>query len=277
MKKISVSAPLTMLPIAFLTIVSLIIMTQAGLASSERGLEIAKETALRDDGFGDFTVEGQMLLKNKAGKESVRKFITTTLEIPNLSEGDKSVIVFSEPRDVKGTALLTHTKIEPEDDSQWIFLPAIKRTKRISSSNRTGKFVSSEFSYEDLGSEEVEDNEHIWLADMPCPTDESLTCAQVESRPKNARSGYSKRVSYTDLDEYRVHKIEFYNRRGDLEKVLIFEDYSQYLGQYWRSHKMIMENIQTGKSTKLNWGEYSFRKGLTEQDFTPQALERSSR
>ena len=277
MKKTSVSTPLTMLPIVFLTIASLIIMTQPVLASSERGLEIAKETALRDDGFGDFTVEGQMILKNKAGKESVRKFITTTLEIPNLSEGDKSVIVFSHPRDVKGTALLTHTKIEPEDDSQWIFLPAIKRTKRISSSNRTGKFVSSEFSYEDLGSEEVEDNEHIWLEDLPCPTDESLTCAQVESRPKNARSGYSKRVSYTDLDEYRVHKIEFYNRRGDLEKVLIFEDYSQYLGQYWRSHKMIMENIQTGKSTRLNWGEYSFRNGLTEQDFTPQALERSSR
>jgi hypothetical protein len=84
-------------------------------------------------------------------------------------------------------------------------------------------------------------------------------------------------VSYTDLDEYRVHKIEFYNRRGDLEKILTFEDYSQYLGQYWRSHNMIMENIQTGKSTRLNWGEYSFRKGLTEQDFTPQALERYSR
>ncbi len=277
MKKTSLSTPIILLPLAFLTITPFTIMPQPALASAEKGLEIAEETALRDYGFGDFSVEGQMILKNKAGKESVRKFTTTTLENPDLSEGDKSVIVFSEPRDVKGTALLTHTKIEPEDDSQWIFLPAIKRTKRISSSNRTGKFVSSEFSYEDLGSEEVEDNEHIWLADMPCPTDESLTCAQVESRPKNARSGYSKRVSYTDLDEYRVHKIEFYNRRGDLEKVLTFDDYSQYLGQYWRSHKMIMENIQTGKSTKLNWGEYSFRKGLTEQDFTPQALERSSR
>ena len=277
MKKTSLSTPMILLPLAFLAITPFIIIPQPAFASAEKGVEIAQETARRDDGFGDFSVEGQMILKNKAGKESVRKFVTTTLEIPHLSEGDKSVIVFSEPRDVKGTALLTHTKIEPEDDSQWIFLPAIKRTKRISSSNRTGKFVSSEFSYEDLGSEEVKDNEHIWLADMPCPTDESLTCAQVESRPKNARSGYSKRVSYTDLDEYRVHRIEFYNRRGDLEKVLTFEDYGQYLGQYWRSHKMLMENIQTGKSTKLNWGEYSFRKGLTEQEFSPQALERSSR
>ena len=147
-------------------------------------MEIAEETSKRDDGFINFTVEGQMILKNKAGKESLRKFKTTTLENPDPREGDKGIIVFLEPRDVKGTSLLTHSKIEPEDDSQWIFLPAIKRVKRISSSNRTGKFVSSEFSYEDLGSEEVMDNEHIWLLDLPCPTDAELTCAKVESRPK---------------------------------------------------------------------------------------------
>ena len=100
-----------------------------------------------------------MVLKNKAGNESVRKFRSTILEAADASEGDRSIITFSEPRDVHGTALLTHSKIEPDDDSQWIFLPAVKRVKRISSSNRTGKFVSSEFSYEDLGSEEVADND----------------------------------------------------------------------------------------------------------------------
>ena len=63
---------------------------------------------------------------------------------------------------------MTHSKIEPDDDAQWIFLPAVKRVKRISSSNRTGKFVSSEFSYEDLGSEEVADNTHIWLENATC-------------------------------------------------------------------------------------------------------------
>ena len=146
----------------------------------------------------------------------------------------------------------------------------MKRVKRISSSNRTGKFVSSEFSYEDLGSEEVADNDHIWLEDAACEHDASLTCAAVESRPKNKRSGYSRRVSFIDLDEYRVHRIDFYNRRGDLEKSLRFEDYRQYEGQFWRAHVMIMDNSQTGKSTRLSWGDYSFRQGLTERDFTPQ-------
>ena len=246
-------------------------------ASNEKGLAIATEVDNRDKGWGDVTVEGEMVLKNKAGNESVRKFRSTILEAADASEGDRSIITFSEPRDVRGTALLTHSKIEPDDDSQWIFLPAVKRVKRISSSNRTGKFVSSEFSYEDLGSEEVADNDHIWIEDAACAHEAALICAAVESRPKNKKSGYSRRVSFIDLEEYRVHQIDFYNRRGDLEKTLNFEDYKQYEGQFWRAHVMIMKNHQTGKSTKLSWGEYSFRQGLTDRDFTPQGLPKAGR
>ena len=246
-------------------------------ASNEKGLAIATEVDNRDKGWDDVSVEGEMVLKNKAGNESVRKFRSTILEAASTAEGDRSIITFSQPRDVRGTALLTHSKIEPEDDSQWIFLPAVKRVKRISSSNRTGKFVSSEFSYEDLGSEEVADNDHIWIEDTACAHDASLTCAAVESRPKNKKSGYSRRVSFIDLEEYRVHQIDFYNRRGDLEKTLNFEDYKQYEGQFWRAHVMIMKNHQTGKSTKLSWGEYSFRQGLTDRDFTPQGLPKAGR
>ena len=258
---------------------ALAVMLPAGSAraSNEKGLAIATEVDNRDKGWDDVTVEGEMVLKNKAGNESVRKFRSTILEAASASEGDRSIITFSQPRDVRGTALLTHSKIEPEDDSQWIFLPAVKRVKRISSSNRTGKFVSSEFSYEDLGSEEVADNDHIWIEDAACAHESSLTCAAVESRPKNKKSGYSRRVSFIDLDEYRVHRIDFYNRRGDLEKTLNFEDYRQYEGQFWRAHVMVMKNHQTGKSTKLSWGEYSFRQGLTDRDFTPQGLPKASR
>ena len=245
--------------------------------SNPRGLEIATEVDKRDRGWGDVTVEGEMVLKNKAGNESVRKFRSTILEAEDAAVGDMSIITFSEPRDVRGTALLTHSKIEPDDDSQWIFLPAVKRVKRISSSNRTGKFVSSEFSYEDLGSEEVADNHHIWLEDAPCKHDASLTCAAVESRPKNKKSGYSRRVSFIDLAEYRVHRIDFYNRRGDLEKSLVFSDYRQYLDAYWRAHVMTMNNSQTGKSTTLTWDDYSFANGLGARDFTPQGLAKASR
>jgi hypothetical protein len=254
-----------------LTLLTLPLITSAN-ASNERGIKIATEVDNRDKGWGDVTVEGKMVLKNKAGNESVRQFRSTILEATNSAEGDRSVIIFNKPHDVRGTALLTHSKIEPKDDSQWIFLPAVKRVKRISSSNRTGKFVSSEFSYEDLGSEEVADNEHIWIEDAPCLHDVKITCASIESRPKNSRSGYSKRISLIDLDEYRVYQIHFYNRRGDLEKTLKFQKFRQYKGQFWRAHLMIMENLQTGKSTQLSWGNYDFGQGLTARDFTPQGL-----
>ena len=92
-------------------------------ASNEKGLAIATEVDNRDKGWDDVTVEGEMVLKNKAGNESVRKFRSTILEAASAAEGDRSIITFSQPRDVRGTALLTHSKIEPEDDSQWIFLP----------------------------------------------------------------------------------------------------------------------------------------------------------
>jgi predicted RND superfamily exporter protein len=278
MKTMKTNATVSLAAIATLLAAALMLpLATPANASNEKGLAIAIEVDNRDKGWGDVTVEGEMVLKNKAGNESVRKFRSTILESNDASEGDRSIIIFSQPLDVRGTALLTHSKIEPDDDAQWIFLPAVKRVKRISSSNRTGKFVSSEFSYEDLGSEEVADNTHIWLENATCAHESTLTCAAVESRPKNKRSGYSKRVSFIDLDEYRVHQIDFYNRRGDLEKSLKFQDYKQYEGRFWRAHTMLMDNMQTGKSTRLLWADYSFRKGLTERDFTPQGLPKASR
>ncbi len=253
------------------------LFSQNALADEAKGLAIAQEQSARDIGFGDVEVSGQMVLRNKAGKESVRVFTSRTLEEPAGEMGDKSIIIFTKPRDIRGTSMLTHSNLEPNDDDQWLFLPALKRVKRISSSNRTGKFVSSEFSYEDLGSEEVEDNTHIWLRDETCPNDEALTCYVTESRPKNKKSGYSKRVSYIDVDAYRVHKIEFYNRRGDLEKTLNFSGYQQYLDKYWRANVMEMVNLQTGKSTKLQWENYQFQVGLSESDFSPQALPKAAR
>ena len=149
--------------------------------------------------------------------------------------------------------------------------------KQISSSNRTGKFVSSEFSYEDLGSQEVNDYTYKWLRDEPCPTDPSLTCHVVESFPKNPKSGYSKRVGWTDTAEYRLQKVDFYNRRGDLEKSLSFLGYQQYLGQYWRADRMEMVNHQTKKATDLLWSNYRFRTGLTENDFDSNRLKSIAR
>lgn len=276
MKTRTTSAAVTA-AIMMAVIAPFVIIGTTAFASEEKGLAIATEQSNRDNGWGDFEVVGKMVLKNKTGKESVREFKTMTFEETDPSIGDKSVIVFTKPRDVRGTALLTHSNIEPNDDDQWLFLPALKRVKRISSSNRTGKFVSSEFSYEDLGAEEIDDNSYTWLEDVPCPTAEALTCAKIEIKPKNKKSGYSKRIAYIDLEEYRTYKLEFFNRRGDMEKHLTFGDYRQYMGQFWRAHIMDMQNVQTGKATTLQWDEYTFNAGISPKTFEPKALPKVSR
>ncbi len=264
---------------AILALGMLAMPNPASAQSAEaKGLAIVQEAERRDLGWGDFTNDGEMILRDSSGNETRRVWRGMNLERPaQAGEGDWSVIVFSAPRDIDGTATLTQAKIEPSDDDQWLYLPAVKRVKRISSSNRTGKFVGSEFSFEDLGSQEVEDNTYRWLRDEACPGLPSLSCFVIEGYPKNAKSGYSKRISWVDAQEYRQHKTEFYNRRGDLEKTLSATGHEQYLGKYWRPARLDMVNHQTGKSTTLLQSNYAFRTGLSDGDFNAQRLPRLSR
>lgn len=238
----------------------------------EIGLRIAMEADAQDTGFGDSEVTMEMVLRNRHGEESVRTFRTKTLEVEG--DGDKGLSIFDEPRDVKGTALLTFTH-KTESDDQWLYLPALKRVKRISSENVSGSFVGSEFAYEDLSSQEIEKYTYKYLADEPCPGAAELTCWKVERYPTDENSGYTRQLSWIDHDEYRAWKIDFYDRKDAHLKTLVFADYREYLGQYWRAHSMSMVNHQTGKSTDLTLGEFSFQTGLSDREFNQKALSRA--
>ncbi|MCK4739413.1 MAG: outer membrane lipoprotein-sorting protein, partial [Deltaproteobacteria bacterium] len=116
------------------------------MRGNEQGLAIAKEREKRAKGFVDFTGDMEMILKNRHGEISTRQMRTKTLEVKG--DGDKALSIFDTPRDVKGTAFLTFSH-KSGDDDQWLYLPALKRVKRISSSNKSGSFMGSEFAYED--------------------------------------------------------------------------------------------------------------------------------
>ena len=135
----------------------------------QKGLSIAQEADRRDSGFGSYTNDVKMILRNKQGQESVREIRSKTLEVEG--DGDKSLVIFDKPRDVAGTALLSFTHKEGPDD-QWLYLPALKRVKRISSSNKSGPFMGSEFAYEDLGSQEVDKYTYKWLRDEELEQDQ---------------------------------------------------------------------------------------------------------
>jgi outer membrane lipoprotein-sorting protein len=236
--------------------------------SQQRGLEIAKAARDYDRGFTDFTASMTMTLKNKSGDTSVREIRIRTLEVDG--DGDKSLSIFDEPADVKGTAMLTYTHgLEPDD--QWLYLPALKRVKRISSRNKSGPFMGSTFAFEDLGSQEVEKYTYNYLRDEPCG---DWICHVVERFPAYEHSGYTREVVWLDSEAYRLVKADFYDRKKALLKTLTAGDFQQYLGHYWRPGSMNMENHQTGKSTLLEWGDYQFKTGLSERDFRSQTLKR---
>ena len=238
--------------------------------SQEKGLVIAEELDRRDLGWGDSEVAMKMILTNRNGESSTRELRLKSLEVHASGLGDESLTIFDYPRDIKGTAFLSHTKITEPDD-QWLYLPALKRVKRISSANKSGPFVGSEFAYEDLLSQEVAKYAYNWLRDEQCG---ELECFVVERIPVYENSGYTRTIVWIDKDEYRPMRIEFYDRKNAHLKTLVYADYRRYLGQYWRAHTLQMDNHQTGKSTTLTFDDYAFQVGLTEADFRSSRLKR---
>ena len=242
--------------------------SNAALSAEERGLAIAVEADRRDQGFGDQVADLMMILRNRHGQESRRELRIKTLEVDG--DGDKSLAVFDRPRDVQGTVLLTYSHPLGSDD-QWLYLPALRRVKRIASNNKSGPFMGSEFAFEDLASQEVEKYTYRFLREEELGGHPTFV---VERIPAYENSGYTRQIEWIDQDEYRTLKVEFYDRRNELLKTLTFSEYEQYLGQYWRAGRMDMENHQTGKSTTLLWSNYEFRTGLTDRDFDQNSLRR---
>lgn len=234
-----------------------------GQSAETRGLEIAKAAEQADLGFNSSTVNLKMTLKNKNGQTSERSLTTKTLELTE--DGDKSLIVFNSPKDVKGTSTLTFTHKVGSDD-QWLFLPSIKRVKRISSNNKSGPFVGSEFAYEDLSSIEVEKYTYKFV-------EEKGDLLIVEQDPVDPKSGYTRRlVTYNKNKGYRIEYVEFYDRKNSLLKTLTYSDYKLYKNKFWRAGTFTMVNHQSNKETVLTFSDYNFDAALTEEDFTQNAL-----
>lgn len=247
----------------------LAMLSYASMAETQTGLEIMQEVKLRDSGWADMTADLEMVLTNNNGDKHTRKLAMKVLEIKD--DGDKSLSVFNSPRDVKGTAFLSFTHALDADE-QWLYLPALKRVKRISSSNKSGPFLGSEIAFEDLSSFELEKYKYTYLKDELVG---GIACFVIENEPQYEYSGYTRSIAWIDKARYIPIKIDYYDRKNALLKTQTFNDYQQFLDQYWRASSMTMENYVTGKSTQLLWHNYKFRNGLTARQFDKNSLKRS--
>ncbi len=230
----------------------------------EKGLAIAQELAARNAGYRDLGGQVDMVLSDASGSEARRSFSLKVLEKASGTDGDKSLIVFDAPADVKGTAVLSHASPEGEDE-QWLFLPSAHRTKRISAANRTGAFAGSEFSFEDLTGNDARKYGWKYVASEG-------NIVTVEATPRDAASAYSKRLLHIDATEMRISSIDFFDRRGEKLKTLTYSDYKQLNEKFWRSHTWSMKNLQTSKATTIRFTTMKLGTGLSVADFAPGKL-----
>jgi len=252
-----------------LLLLSLFASPAWAISAEEKGLKIAQIADKLDSGWGDQKQSLEMILRNKQGQESRRLIRGRALEVDG--DGDKSMSIFDTPADVKGTAFLSFTHVNKPDD-QWLYLPALKRVKRIASKNKSGPFMGSEFAFEDMSSQEVDKYTYKWLRDEKL---DGVDVYVIERVPVDKNSGYTRQIVWGDMKIYQPLKVEFYDRKNSLLKTLTFIDYKQYLNKYWRADRMKMINHQNGKSTVLNFSDYTFNNGYTDRDFDRNSLKRA--
>jgi len=229
----------------------------------KRGLEIYETQYLMDKGWGSLEVGLEMRLIDAAGRESQRRVVERKTEEPE--QPNKTLGIFLEPADVRGTVMLTFEK-STESDDQWLFLPAFKRTKKINAVNKSGSFLGTEFSWEDISTSELTKYHYRFLRE------EGATWV-VERVPVYQFSGYSREVTWVDKSNYQTVKIEYYDRKADLLKTLDLDEWAQYLGRYWRPLRMQMSNHVNGKKTIIQLSPYRMNAGLDKKMFSSLVLE----
>lgn len=238
-------------------------LCRANAAHHKEALQYVKRAEAADSGFASEQVDLEMRIYNASGDSHIRKLSMKIQEIKG--DGDRSLIIFHYPKDVSGTKMLTWNHKKQEDD-QWLYLPSLNKVQRITSRSKTGSFMGSEFSYEDLGSQEIDK----YVFQKISKQDKGRTL--IQRKPIDKNSGYSRQVVAYDDRILQPLRIDYYDRKGELLKTAVFEGYKKF-GRFWRAGSIRMENHQTKKKSILVWQNESRKLGVA---IEPGALERDS-
>jgi outer membrane lipoprotein-sorting protein len=244
--------------ILLMSLISVMLFAQ----SSE---DVARKSYKKISGYGSSISKTTMLLRNAQGDENLRKLEMRKLEGEN---GDKSLLIFLYPNDLKDTKLLSYEVIGG-DDKQWLYLPAIKRVKRISSRNKSGSFMASEFSYEDISSQNYKN--YSYRGEVEKVLIEGVEYFKLLRTPKDKNSGYLKQIVYIDTKEYLARFGEYFDKQERLLKKIFFSNYVLLDGVY-RVHKIVIKNVQNKKESLFTWDEDKIKAGLNKKDFSKKVL-----
>ena len=241
----------------------------ADATAEQKAQIIVDEGEKRAEGFKDMIATAKMVIRNSKGQEASRELDIQVMEVDN---GGKGLTVVKAPKDVRGIALLTRSW-DDKDDDQWLYLPAVKRVKRIASSNKNGAFMGSEFTYEDMSGQPPEKYTYTLLREEDY---QGIPCFVMERRPKDLDStSYSKTIAWIDKVWLRGFKVDYYDKRDNLVKTLEISGYEHYDDEWWRAETFTMTNHNNGGVTTLVWSDIKFDNQLSDKDFDVNSLKRA--
>jgi len=215
----------------------------------------------------DQTSDLTMTLINKSGDQRVRIIKQFTKD---LGDVEKSIMFFLSPADVKNTSFMNWAYDSDQSDDQWIYLPALKKTKRISSDSKSDYFMGSDFTYDDLGDRKLEDDTHKRIREE---TLDGKECYVVESTSKDEDYMYSKTLVWVDKSNFIGVKKEFYDEDEDLLKVLSIKEIEEISG-IWVITNSEMKNVQKNHSTSMVLNNIQINTGISESKFSERMMTR---
>jgi len=246
-----------------------IAVARPGAASAQSGAEIMKEQRERQRVKDE--VEHQSLkIFSRSGAAKERQLVRNVLTGPG--DLDKLLIRFEAPRDVENTALLTW-EAKDGDDDQWLYLPSVRKPKRIAASGKKNRFMGTDFAYEDLRHEALAVHAYTLVATEAL---DGADCWVIEATPATEReaadSGYRRRKIWIRKDTYLTVKREFYDKQNRLEKVELHRRLVNVAGSVWRADEVEMQDVQAGTRTVVTVTSRTINSGLKDDFFTETEL-----
>ncbi len=250
-------------------IIAAIFMLIIWPVSGQTAKEISKKTMDAID-IGNMEMMSTIHIRDGKGNDRVRQITTATRKFGDVS---KTLIRFVAPADVKGTALLIHDH-DNQADNMWIYMPALRKVRRIVSNEKGKNFMGSEFTNADMSKPNEADFTEKILGTV---TLNGKECWKIESAAKDnkiaAENGFSKRISYIDKTEYIAYKIEYYDLRGNLHREQVISNYKKQANGKYFAFKMEMKNVQNGRVSDMVIDKFQGSSSLPESAFAPTALE----
>lgn len=252
--------------ITLLTAAFLLSAAPISFAQQLTGREIIDNTYNRPEG-DDQKANLKMTLRNSRGDTRVRDIRRFTKD---MGDEEKSIMFFTAPADVAGTSFMNWTYDDDRSDDQWIYLPALRKVKRISSENKSDHFMGSDFTYDDLGDRKLDEDEHELSREEEV---DGKVCYVIESVPVDPDYMYSKTVTWIEKDTYIGVKKAFYDEDGDHLKTLSIKEYKDVSGFDIVTHSE-MHNVQKDHTTIMKLTDVEVNTGVTSNMFTERMMMR---